>query len=142
MSPWKPVPEPSKYQPPTYATRKIQSSEDQKDNKLKNNDVNINEDSSGYSGGENASSADDEGSRDGEDDEDNGRRRSLVSGTRYSSNSNACSEKLDSVERSDVNDVLSPGTATTPSRKTDSGKQGLAARRIQRTWKHFYQEVC
>jgi hypothetical protein len=142
VSPWKPVPEPSKYQPPTYATRKIQSSEDQKEDKLKNNDVNVNEDSSGYSGGENASSADDESSRDGEDDVDNGRRRSLVSGTRYSSNSNAGTDKIDGVERSDVNDALSPGTDTKPSRNAENGKQGLAARRIQRTWKHFYQEVC
>jgi hypothetical protein len=27
------------------------------------------------------------------------------------------------------------------SRKVDNLKQKLAARRIQRTWKHFYQEV-
>jgi hypothetical protein len=29
----------------------------------------------------------------------------------------------------------------TVSRKVDNLKQKLAARRIQRTWKHFYQEV-
>jgi len=56
-------------------------------------------------------SADDEGSRDGED-------------------SQTCLEK-------------SPAVACTPrtKKKVDNFKQGLAARRIQRTWKHFYQEV-
>jgi hypothetical protein len=56
-------------------------------------------------------SADDEGSRDGEDDQ---------------------------IERQ-----TSPPVACTPrtKKKVDNFKQGLAARRIQRTWKHFYQEV-
>jgi hypothetical protein len=54
-------------------------------------------------------SADDEGSRDGEED----------------------------------NEKPTPAMACTPrtKKKVDNFKQGLAARRIQRTWKHFYQEV-
>ena len=55
-------------------------------------------------------SADDEGSRDGEDDQ--------------------------GVDKS-------PAVSCTPrtKKKVETLKQGLAARRIQRTWKHFYQEV-
>ena len=108
---------------------------------MKEEDSNINEDSSGYSGGENASSADDEGSRDGEEDEEDERRRS-IGDRRYSSTSNSSKERRDSVERISQDDLSSPVTSNTkPGRKTESAKQGLAARRIQRTWKHFYQEV-
>jgi len=138
VSPWKPVPEPSTYQPPTYSSKKLSSSQQQTQNKIKHADINTHEDSSGYSGGENASSADDEGSRDGEDDDDDGRRGSPVSGTRFPIGSNSCAEKTDS---SEVNDALSSGSATMPTRKTEIGKQGIAARRIQRTWKHFYKEL-
>ena len=141
LSPWKPVPEPSNYQPPTYSTKKFQSSNTQNENKIKHEQGNINEDSSGYSGGENASSADDEGSRDGEDEEVEGRRRSVSSGTRYSLKSDTCPEKIDNVETNDSG-ILSSASSTTPPKKTESQKQGVAARRIQRTWKHFYQEVC
>ena len=139
-SPWKPVPEPSNYQPPTYSSsaRKISSSTDEKTtNNLKPVDTNIHEDSSGYSGGENASSADDEGSRDGEEEEEDGRRRSSLSGTRYSMNSKPGIDMRDSIES---NDNLLPASMNKPPRKVDN-KQGIAARRIQRTWKHFYQEV-
>ena len=137
VSPWKPVPEPSSYQPPTYSSRKISGEKTQ--TKLKHDDIIAHEDSSGYSGGENASSADDEGSRDGEDDDDEGkRRRSLSSGTRFSKGSSSCPEKTDS---SEMTDTLSSGSGTLPPRKTENGKQGIAARRIQRTWKHFYKEV-
>jgi hypothetical protein len=142
VSPWKPVPEPSTYQPPNYSTRNLKSSDEQTENKLKHDQINIQEDSSGNSGGENASSADDEGSRDGEDEDDEGRRRrSLDSGTRYSLNSSICPDNdMDNVT---INkDILSSESSTTPtSRKTECLKQGLATRRIQRTWKHFYQEV-
>jgi hypothetical protein len=99
-SPWKPVPEPSNYQPPTYpsSARKISSSTEEKPTKnLKQVDTNIHEDSSGYSGGENASSADDEGPRDGEEEEEDGRRRSSLSGTRYSMNSKTGIDKRDSL---------------------------------------------
>ena len=142
VSPWKPVPEPSNYQPPIYATsRKITPSTEHKSNNLKEQDSNIHEDSSGYSGGENASSADDEGSRDGEEDEEDGRRRSIGE-RRYSSTSSSSKDRRDSVERINQDDLSSPGTSVTKnSRKAESAKQGLAARRIQRTWKHFYQEV-
>ena len=141
VSPWKPVPEPSNYQPPSYASRKILPSNDHTATNLKEEDSNINEDSSGYSGGENASSADDEGSRDGEEDEEDERRRS-IGDRRYSSTSNSSKERRDSVERISQDDLSSPVTSNTkPGRKTESAKQGLAARRIQRTWKHFYQEV-
>ena len=94
-----------------------------------------------FSGGENASSADDEGSRDGEEDEEDGRRRSIGE-RRYSSTSSSSKERRDSVERINQDDLSSPGASVTKNgRKAESAKQGLAARRIQRTWKHFYQEV-
>merc|ERR1712110_191804 len=103
----------SNYQP-TYSSsaRKISSStEQQTTNDLKQVDTNIHEDSSGYSGGENASSADDEGSRDGEDEEEDGRRRSSLSGTRYSINSNPGIDKRDSIES---NDNLLPASMNKP----------------------------
>ena len=143
VSPWKPVPEPSNYQPPSYASsRKILTSDEHTPRNFKGEDSNINEDSSGYSGGENASSADDEGSRDGEEDEEDGRRRSIGSGMRYSTSSTSSKERRDSVDGNNLEDISSPGASLTkPGRKAESAKQGLAARRIQRTWKHFYQEV-
>lgn len=45
---------------------------------------------------------------------------------------------------SQVSHDKSPAVAASTPRtkkKVDNFKQGLAARRIQRTWKHFYQEV-
>ena len=35
-----------------------------------------------------------------------------------------------------------PDATPRTKRRVESLKQGLAARRIQRTWKHFYEEVC
>ena len=50
-------------------------------------------------------------------------------------------EKL-SLEAAGVHDEVDP-MITTPRtlRRADSMRQRVAARRIQRTWKHFYQEV-
>ena len=72
-------------------------------------------------------SADDEGSREGEEDaaerEREGRRCDLTVGV--------------------VQSFLHSDAVTTPRtrKRVESFKQGLAARRIQRTWKHFYEEV-
>ena len=71
-------------------------------------------------------SADDEGSREGEEDaaeREREGRRDLTVGV--------------------VQSFLHSDAVTTPRtrKRVESFKQGLAARRIQRTWKHFYEEV-
>ena len=67
-------------------------------------------------------SADDEGSREGEEDDER-EGRDLTVGV--------------------VQNFLNSDQITTPRtrKRVESFKQGLAARRIQRTWKHFYEEV-
>ena len=67
-------------------------------------------------------SADDEGSREGEEDEERA-GRDLTVGV--------------------VQNFLNSDQITTPRtrKRVESFKQGIAARRIQRTWKHFYEEV-
>ena len=71
-------------------------------------------------------SADDEGSREGEEDaaeREREGRSDLTVGV--------------------VQSFLHSDAVTTPRtrKRVESFKQGLAARRIQRTWKHFYEEV-
>ena len=69
-------------------------------------------------------SADDEGSREGEEEDEREGREDLTVG----------------VVQNFLNSDQIPATPRTRKR-VESFKQGLAARRIQRTWKHFYEEV-
>lgn len=69
-------------------------------------------------------SADDEGSREGEEEDEREGREDLTVG----------------VVQNFLNSDQIPATPRTRKR-VESFKQGLAARRIQRTWKHFYEEL-
>ncbi len=68
-------------------------------------------------------SADDEGSRDSREEEEE--------------------DEDDLAVHAAVQSFLNNDQLTTPRtrRRVENLKQGLAARRIQRTWKHFYEEV-
>jgi hypothetical protein len=85
--------------------------------------------SSSSCGQEAGGSADDEGSRDEEQEEEEDREE--------------CDEDDDLTVNAVQNFLASTDQMTTPRtrRRVESLKQGLAARRIQRTWKHFYEEV-
>ena len=72
-----------------------------------------------------ARSADDEGSRDEAEEDDMGGRTDPP--------------REESVGLDENGDVAETPRMTR--RKVETLKQGLAARRIQRTWKHFYEEV-
>ena len=119
------LPEPPVYDSPTTTTTTTINLNNANNNNHLGNDENRNlrtaEESSGCSGGENVSSADDEGSRDG-DEEDLRRNYARSQQTLTPSPSKDDSSSND-------------GTLTTPKAKKKP------ERRVQRTWKHFYQEV-